>query len=107
VKERIAAEVNQQRRAANLSALPRQDLSVADSAACSMTQADKLGTSPIQQLAVRYTVLSYNTLHPETLPVESEQAIASRNLRSFSVGVCYGRTETYPTGAYWVVLTLD
>jgi uncharacterized protein YkwD len=107
VKERIAAEVNQQRRRAKMPDLPRHDLSNADNAACSMTQADKLGTSPIQQLAERYTVLSYNTLHPETLPVESEQAIASRNLRSFSVGVCYGRTETYPTGAYWVVLSLE
>ena len=26
--------------------------------------------------------------------------LASHNLRSFSVGTCYARTETYPTGVY-------
>jgi len=46
-------------------------------------------------------------LQPETLPTGSEHAIASRNLRSFSVGACYARTDTYPTGVYWVVLSLE
>jgi hypothetical protein len=41
------------------------------------------------------------------LPAGSEHAIASRNLRSFSVGACYARTDTYPTGVYWVVLSLE
>jgi len=72
-----------------------------------MAQADKLGTSPVQQLAQRYTVLTYTSLHPEALPENGMQAISSRNLRSFSVGACYARTATYPTGVYWVVLTLD
>jgi hypothetical protein len=35
------------------------------------------------------------------------QAVSSRNLRSFSVGACYARTATYPTGVYWVLLALD
>ena len=72
-----------------------------------MAQADKLGTSPIQQLAQRYTVLTFTSLHPEELPVQANRAIAGRNLSSFSVGACYARTNTYPTGAYWVVLSLD
>jgi uncharacterized protein YkwD len=107
VKQRVMASVNQMRRDARLPALPRQDLPNADEAACSMTQADRLGTSPVQDLAQRYTVLTYTSLSPELLPSEAGQAIASRHLRSFSVGVCYGRTATYPTGAYWIVLTLD
>jgi hypothetical protein len=72
-----------------------------------MARADKLGTSPIHQLAQRYTVLTFTTLNPETLPAGADGAIARRNLRSFSVGACYGRTVTYPTGVYWVVLLLD
>ena len=28
-------------------------------------------------------------------------------LHSFSVGTCYRRTDTYPTGVYWVVLSLE
>jgi len=107
VKERIADSVNQARRQANQALLPRRDLLVADDAACSMAKADKLGTQPVRSLSERYTVLSYTSLHPETLPAGAAHAITSHNLQRFSVGACYGRTDTYPTGVYWVVLTLE
>jgi uncharacterized protein YkwD len=107
VKERVAATVAQARHQANQPELARQDLPTADDAACSMAQADKLGTAPVHQLAQRYTVLTYTSLHPETLPAQASPMIASHNLRSFSVGACYARTDSYPTGVYWVVLSLD
>jgi uncharacterized protein YkwD len=107
VKQRIAAAVAEARRESNQPDLARADLSTADQAACSMAQADKLGTSPVVQLAQRYTVLTYTSLHPESLPGNAGHALSSHNLRSFSVGECYARTVTYPTGVYWVVLTLD
>ena len=107
VKDQIAAAVAEMRRQSGQPALARRDLPIADQAACSMSEADKLGTSPIHQLAQRYTVVTFTTLHPETLPAEGHRAIASPNLRSFSIGECYGKTETYPTGVYWVVLSLD
>jgi uncharacterized protein YkwD len=107
VKERIAATVAQTRHRARQSNLARRDLPTMDDAACSMAQADKLGTSPIHQLAQRYTVLTYTSLHPETLPANAESTLASRTLRGFAVGTCYARTQTYPTGAYWVVLALE
>jgi uncharacterized protein YkwD len=107
VKDRVSVAVNVLRRQSRQPNLPRQDLAVADDAACSMAQADKLGTSPVHDLAQRFTVLTYTSLHPETLPAEASHAIGSHNLRSFSVGTCYSRTDTYPTGVYWVVLTLD
>jgi uncharacterized protein YkwD len=107
VKDRIAASVAQMRHQAGQPDLPRRDLLPADDAACSMAQADKLGTSPVHQLAQRYTVLTFTSLHPEALPLSATHAIASHNLHSFSVGACYGRTDTYPTGVYWLVLTLD
>ena len=107
LKDRIASTVAQARHQANQPALARADLPTADDAACSMAQAGKLGTSPVHQLAQRYTVLTYTSLHPETLPAEAGHALSSHNLRSFSVGACYARTATYPTGVYWVVLSLD
>jgi uncharacterized protein YkwD len=107
VKDRVAATVAQARLQAKQPNLARQDLPAADDAACSMAQADKLGTSPIHQLAERYTVLTYTSLHPETLPANADHVLSSHNLRSFSVGACYARTQTYPTGVYWVVLSLD
>jgi len=107
VKERIAATVAQARRGARQGSLDRRDLPTADDAACSMAHADKLNTAPVHQLAQRYTVLSYTSLHPESLPANAGPVLSSRNLRSFSVGTCYAHTPTYPTGVYWVVLSLD
>jgi uncharacterized protein YkwD len=106
-KDHIAAAVLQARRQAKQPDLARRDLPTADEAACSMAQADKLGTSAIHQLAQRFTVLTYNSVHPEKLPANAGGALSSSSLRSFSVGVCYARTETYPTGVYWVLLSLD
>jgi len=107
VKDRIAATVAQARHRAKQSALTRRELPSADDAACSMAKADKLGTSPVHQIAQRYTVLTYTSVQPETLPANAERALSSHNLHSFSVGSCYARTDTYPTGVYWVVLSLD
>jgi uncharacterized protein YkwD len=107
VKERIADSVNQARRQANQPALARAEGRTLDDTACSMAQADKLGTQSVRALSDHQTVLTYTSLHPETLPTGAEHAIASRNLHRFAVGTCYGRTDTYPTGVYWVVLTLE
>ena len=107
VKDGIAAALSQARHEAGQADLQRRDLLTADQAACSMAKADKLGTSPIRQLARRSTVLTYTSLHPETLPAEAAPAVGSRTLHSFTVGACYGRTDTYPTGVYWVVLSLE
>jgi hypothetical protein len=107
VKEQIAAALAQSRQQANQPELGRHDLANADDAACSMAQADQLSTTPVHELAQRYTVLTYTSLHLGTLPENASHALASRGLRSFSVGACYGRTQTYPAGVYWVVLALD
>jgi uncharacterized protein YkwD len=112
VKERIAAAVTQARRQAKQRDLApldlhNSDLPNLDTAACSMARADKLGVSAVQQLAQRYNVVTYTTLHPEMLPESAAQLMRNRDLRSFSVGACYAQTNTYPTGVYWVVLALD
>jgi uncharacterized protein YkwD len=107
VKDHVAAAVNEMRRRAGQSELPRRDLLTADQIACSMAQADRLGTAPVRKLAGQATVLTYTSLHPETLPGEAAHAISSRNLRSLSVGACYSRSDTYPTGVYWIVLSLE
>lgn len=107
VKDRVAGAVVQQRHQLRQPDLAHRELPGADAAACSMAQADKLNTASVHQLAQRYTLLTYTSLHPEALPAEAAHALAARNLHSYSVGACYARTETYPTGAYWVVLALE
>ena len=107
LKDRVAASVIQLRSESKRTALSRRDLLIADEAACSMAHADKLGTSPVHKLAERFTVLTYTSLHPETLPNGATHALTSENLRNYSIGACYARTQSYPTGVYWIVLTVD
>ena len=107
VKAHVAGAVSQTRRQARRPELQRREWLGADDAACSMAQADKLGTAQVLKLAESFTVLSYTSLHPEMLPGRAERVVAARNLRSYSVGACYGRTKSYPTGVYWVVLSLE
>jgi uncharacterized protein YkwD len=107
VTDRIAVVLSQTRHRFGQAELERRDLLTADEAACSMARADKLGTSPVRKLAERSTVLTYTTLHPESLPTEAAHALGSRTLHSVSIGACFGRTDTYPTGVYWVVLSLE
>ena len=92
VKAHVAAAVNQTRREGRRPVLQRRD---------------RLGTPPVLKLAQSFNVLTYTSLHPEILPAGAARAIAGRNLRSYSVGACFGRTDTYPTGVYWLVLSLE
>ena len=107
VKDRVAAAVSQLRRGASRTGLQRRDWPGADDAACSMAHADRLGTAPVRRVAENYNVLTFTSLHPENLPGEAARVVSGRNLRSYSVGACYGRSHTYPTGTYWIVLSLE
>ena len=106
VKQHVAAAVNQTRHQASQSELQRRDWRDADATACSMAQSDKLGMPASSKPVERFIVLTYTSLHPEVLPGGGERAVAGRDLRSFSMGVCYRRTPSYPTGVYWIVLSL-
>jgi uncharacterized protein YkwD len=106
VKERVAVAVNQTRRVAQRAALQERDLLGADDTACSMAQADKAVVPQDHKPAESLSIITYTSLHPEALPGAASSAVVDRNLRSFSVGACYARTPSYPTGVYWVVLAL-
>jgi len=107
VKDRVAAAVARTRRRANQSELQRTDDTTLNDAACSMAQADRLSTAAVHQLAQRSTILTYTSIHPETLPANGLHAISGHNLHRFGIGACYARTDTYPSGVYWVVLALE
>jgi len=106
LKDKIATAVQQTREQARRPVLQRRDLLIADQVACSMAQADKLGTAEVHKLAERFTVLTYTSSHPETLPDSATRALR-RDLHGYSIGSCFARTDTYPLGVYWVVLSLE
>jgi uncharacterized protein YkwD len=102
----IADAINRARRAVHLPSLTRASDAALRRAVCTMAQQDHLGTSSMRELAQRYSVVSYTNMHPEVLPASAVKVIGNRDIRNVAVGVCYARTNTYPSGVYWVGLAL-
>ena len=100
----ILSAVNRSRNAAHLPALERAADSTMRNAVCTMAREDRLGTHAMHVLAQHYSVVSYSNLHPEILPANAARLASDRRLSNVAVGVCYARTDTYPTGVYWVGL---
>jgi hypothetical protein len=106
-KNQIAAAISLVRHQARQPELARHDSPGADDAACSMARANMLGTSAVQALAKRYTVLTYTSISPENLPANAAQLLSDPNFHTVAIGACYARTSTYPTGAYWITLAME
>jgi uncharacterized protein YkwD len=103
-EDSITSAVNHLRQTAHLPALARRpELDLRD-AACAMAQADRLGTRSMHELAQRYNVVSYTNIHPEVLPESAAKLVNDPRIHNVAVGVCYARSNTYPTGVYWVGL---
>jgi uncharacterized protein YkwD len=49
-------------------------------------------------------VLSYSNAEPQALPPAAGTVIRNSQMRDFSVGACYARTEKNPNGAYFVTM---
>jgi uncharacterized protein YkwD len=99
----IADAVAKVRAQARLAPLKNLQMAAAQTAACAMSKADAL----THQFSAGRYILRYTSNSPGQLPNGSEKAINDPAATSFSVGVCYGRTTTYPTGIYWVVLVIS
>jgi hypothetical protein len=53
--------------------------------------------------SARY-VLSYSNAEPQALPPSAGNVIGNGQMKDFSVGACYARTEKNPNGAYFVTM---
>lgn len=73
-------------------------------AACSMAQQDRLETHSLTKFNRPKYILSYATMQPEVLAPSATKAVEDAAVRSFSLGVCYGRTPTYPSGTFWIAM---
>jgi uncharacterized protein YkwD len=102
----IAEAVNRARRAAHLPALTRNSQATLRDSVCGMAQQDRLATRSMHDFAERYSVVSYTNMHPEVLPANATKMVENRNFKNVAVGACYARTDTYPSGVYWVGLLL-
>jgi hypothetical protein len=48
--------------------------------------------------------IAYATADPASLPETLRRVAAGQRPESFSVGACSGRTASFPSGAYWIVV---
>jgi len=53
--------------------------------------------------SARY-ILSYTNAEPQVLPPSAGNVIGNGQMKDFSVGACYTRTEKNPNGAYFVTM---
>lgn len=97
----IFATVEKLRSQVKMPQLHRVNDSDVQSNACAMAKADLLSAASPPPGAY---MLRYTSMHPESLPKEISQVISRRGLHTYSAGTCYARTQSYPSGAYWVVL---
>jgi uncharacterized protein YkwD len=68
--------------------------------ACSLTK-NKQSRGEVSN--ARY-VLSYSNAEPQALPASAGTVIGNGQMKDFSVGACYARTEKNPNGAYFVTM---
>jgi uncharacterized protein YkwD len=83
--------------------LKRLQLSDLRNAACDMASRDHLNPKAVSGPAPHY-VLAYTNMAPDSLPARADKLIGDPAVRSFAVGACFARTNSYPNGTYWVAL---
>ena len=99
VAERVAALRNQ----TQLPHLTRLQAASLTDAACDMAKAGDLRGGAVPAPNVRY-VVNYSNNQPTALPVSASKVIGNGQMRNFSVGACFGRSEKHPSGTYFVTM---
>jgi uncharacterized protein YkwD len=99
----VADSVDRLRAQHHLPQLQLLSGSSAHAQACDMGKAGSLRSAPL----VGRVILRYTTSQPQTVPENVARATDNPSIRAFAVGSCYARSNSYPTGVYWVVLAFN
>jgi uncharacterized protein YkwD len=103
----VANALNRWRAQHGLAALTSTAPAGLRDAACGMAQTNTLGTKTIRELSQGHRVMTYTQSQPEVLPDGIDRILAMPQLKQVSVGICFGRSVSYPNGTYWVVVSSD
>jgi uncharacterized protein YkwD len=102
----IAASVKGIRAQSKQFVLEQRESPIAHKEACEMAATDSLKTPQSAFSTGPKHLIRYTTLQPGILPDSANQAIRESSLKAYTVGSCFSRSKSYPTGIYWVVLVL-
>lgn len=108
-EETIVAAFARARRGFKLRDVAHTSDPVLRSAACDMAQADRptATSAPPSDEPRKRTVVAYTASLPEELPEAVEKLARNGDLRSYSLGACFARSASYPSGTFWVLTVFD
>ena len=104
--EEVAAALARVRAQAGLPRLRRVNEGHLSSLACDMGHHNHVNTNKALKSTSAVMATAYTTSNPEELSQGAVQAARERNIQSYAVGVCFQRSSGFPSGVYWVLLTL-
>jgi hypothetical protein len=104
--DQVAKAFAQARTKARAPALERADAKQVTALACAMARRDKLDTSKPLELPEAHYAVAYTSTNLAELPENAVRLRSAQDVKRYTVGVCFERTPTYPSGVYWVVLVL-
>lgn len=102
----VARQVKELRKQAGLPPLERETLGPVREEACALAARDTVdaGHQAAPRLRGTLHTVAYSSADPERIPEQLRDEVARQRPHSFSVGACFGRSPSYPAGAYWVVV---
>jgi len=108
VENLVVDAVQQSRLRVNLTAFKVIPLPQLRASACEMVKKDSLKVQPVDVYSGHLNAPSeihnftFTAADPRILPGSIENAGGDPKINSISVGVCYGKSKSYPDGTYWV-----
>jgi hypothetical protein len=70
--------------------------------ACGMAENGKLSAKPALALPDVQAAVAYTANSPDDLP-DSMEKLRDNRFKRYSLGTCFARNDSYPSGVYWVV----
>ncbi|WP_049761782.1 CAP domain-containing protein [Candidatus Korobacter versatilis] len=74
--------------------------------ACDMAHKDHLDSHEAKNLPNVHEVMVWATPNPAELPSKLKNLADDRNSTTYSLGVCFAASPTYPSKVFWMVMTL-
>lgn len=102
--DQVARAFNEARAQAGQPMLKRLPSRRIEQVSCSMGEEGRPDADAVLRLLGARNALAYSTTDPSRLPAKTADAVHARDVDSYSVGACFVRSSTYPSGIYWVAL---
>jgi uncharacterized protein YkwD len=108
-EEVITGEFQRARRRLKIRDVAHASDPVLRAAACDMARTDRPSASaaPAVDPPRKRTVVAYTASAPEELPDAVEKLARNGDVRSYSLGACFARSASYPSGTFWVLAIFE